>query len=100
MRISTHIHPPTSSSKRISTTGPNSWTWDVLSSGVPRAENGVLRVPDAPGWGVELNEDEALKHPYGERNFLLPVRKRLGNPASQIRTAAAAFAPHPLDLFA
>jgi len=49
--------------------GAEPWTWDVLS-GVPRVENGVLRVPDAPGWGVELNEDEALKHPYGERNFL------------------------------
>ncbi len=50
----------------------------------------MLRVPDAPGWGVELNEDEALKHPYGERNFLAPVRRGLGNPASQIRTVAAA----------
>jgi len=45
------------------------WTWDVLT-GVPRVENGYLNVPDAPGWGVELNEGEALKHPYGERNFL------------------------------
>ena len=45
------------------------WTWDVLS-GVPRVVDGYLPVPDAPGWGVELNEDEAAKHPYGERNFL------------------------------
>ena len=45
------------------------WTWDVLT-GVPRVENGYLTVPDTPGWGVELNEKEAAKHPYGEKNFL------------------------------
>ena len=45
------------------------WTWDVFQ-GVPRVENGYITVPDAPGWGVELNEEEAAKHPYGERNFL------------------------------
>jgi galactonate dehydratase len=45
------------------------WTWDVLT-GVPRVENGYLTVSNAPGWGVELNEAEALKHPYGEKNFL------------------------------
>ena len=45
------------------------WTWNVLT-GVPRVENGYLTVPDTPGFGVELNEEEALKHPYGEKNFL------------------------------
>jgi len=46
------------------------WTWDVLR-GVPRVEDdGYLTVPDTPGWGVELDESEAAKHPYGERNFL------------------------------
>ena len=45
------------------------WTWDLLS-GVPRVEKGYLTVPDTPGFGVELNEEEALKHPYGEWNFL------------------------------
>ncbi|MBT3604056.1 MAG: mandelate racemase/muconate lactonizing enzyme family protein [Candidatus Latescibacteria bacterium] len=45
------------------------WTWDLLS-GVPRVQDGYLKVPDAPGWGVELNEAEAEKHPYGEKNFL------------------------------
>jgi len=45
------------------------WTWDVLQ-GVPRVKDGYLEVSDAPGWGVELNEAEALKHPYGETNFL------------------------------
>jgi len=45
------------------------WTWDLLR-GTPRVENGYLTVSNAPGWGVELNEAEALKHPYGEKNFL------------------------------
>ena len=45
------------------------WTWDVLH-GVPRVQDGYLEVSDAPGWGVELDEAEALKHPYGERHFL------------------------------
>jgi galactonate dehydratase len=46
------------------------WTWDVLQ-GVPRVDGeGYLTVSDAPGWGVEFNEQEAAKHPYGERNFL------------------------------
>lgn len=45
------------------------WTWDVLT-GVPRVTAGYLPVPDAPGWGVELNEATAAQYPYGERNFL------------------------------
>ena len=45
------------------------WTWDLLT-GVPRVKDGCLVVPNAPGWGVELNEDEAARHPYSEKNFL------------------------------
>lgn len=45
------------------------WTWDLLI-GVPRVEQGYLTVPDTPGFGVELNEEEAAKHPYSERHFL------------------------------
>lgn len=45
------------------------WTWDLLS-GVPRVKDGYLEVPHAPGWGVELNEAEVEKRPYGEKNFL------------------------------
>jgi galactonate dehydratase len=45
------------------------WTWDLLQ-GVPRVVDGYLTASDAPGWGVELNEDEVARHPYGERNFL------------------------------
>jgi galactonate dehydratase len=45
------------------------WTWDLLH-GVPRVKDGYITVPDAPGWGVELNEDEAVKHPYSDVHFL------------------------------
>ncbi len=37
------------------------WTWDLLQ-GVPRVEDGYLTVPDTPGWGVELNDEEAYKN--------------------------------------
>ena len=49
------------------------WVTEVLS-GFLRVENGYLRMPDAPGIGVELNEDEAKKHPYGRSNFLRMFR--------------------------
>ena len=49
------------------------WVPEVLS-GFLRVENGYLRMPDAPGIGVELNEDEAKKHPYGRSNFLRMFR--------------------------
>jgi len=39
-------------------------------TGVPRIKKGYLPVPDAPGFGVELNESEALEHPYGAKYFL------------------------------
>ena len=45
------------------------WTWDLLM-GTPRVVDGYLPVPQTPGWGVDLNEQEAVKHPYGEKNFL------------------------------
>lgn len=46
-----------------------SWTDDVLS-GYPKVVNGFIEPGDAPGIGVEINEQEALKHPYGDKNFL------------------------------
>jgi galactonate dehydratase len=45
------------------------WTWELLR-GAPRVEHGYLAPPDTPGWGVEINEEEASKHPYGETYFL------------------------------
>ena len=45
------------------------WAWDVVR-GVPRVANGHLEPSDAPGIGVELDEAEIAKHPYGQNNFL------------------------------
>jgi len=38
--------------------------------GVPRVKEGCLTPSDAPGVGVELDEAETAKHPYGQNNFL------------------------------
>lgn len=46
-----------------------SWTDDVLS-GYPKVVNGYIEPTDAPGIGVSINEEEAVKHPYGDKNFL------------------------------
>jgi galactonate dehydratase len=45
------------------------WSREVLTGWVT-VRDGYLEVPDAPGFGVELNEAEAAKHPYADRNFL------------------------------
>ncbi|MDD3334420.1 MAG: mandelate racemase/muconate lactonizing enzyme family protein [Eubacteriales bacterium] len=45
------------------------WTDDVLS-GYPKVVNGFIEPSDAPGIGVTINEKEAAKHPYGDKNFL------------------------------
>lgn len=38
------------------------WKDDILTY-VPEIENGALKVPSAPGWGAELNEDVIRAHP-------------------------------------
>ncbi|MCC6861590.1 MAG: mandelate racemase/muconate lactonizing enzyme family protein [Bryobacterales bacterium] len=45
------------------------WARDLMR-GVPRVRNGYLEPPDAPGLGVEFDEKEMAKHPYGSNNFL------------------------------
>ena len=45
------------------------WVTDVLQ-GFPRTANGEIEIPDGPGYGVTLNEEEAARHPYGKSNFL------------------------------
>lgn len=45
------------------------WARDVLSGAVT-VTNGYIEVPQAPGFGVELHEEEIAKHPYGNQNFL------------------------------
>ena len=38
------------------------WKDDIVTV-VPEIENGQLRVPDAPGWGTDLNEEAIRAHP-------------------------------------
>jgi galactonate dehydratase len=45
------------------------WALDLFP-GVPRVKDGYLEPPETPGIGVGLDEREALKHPYGQNNFL------------------------------
>lgn len=45
------------------------WAFDLMS-GVPRVIDGYLEPSDAPGLGVELEEAEMSKYPYGDNNFL------------------------------
>lgn len=45
------------------------WADSVMEGRIP-VRNGYLEVPDTPGLGIELREEELDKHPYGERNFL------------------------------
>jgi galactonate dehydratase len=45
------------------------WSREIMH-GVPRVKSGYLEASDASGIGVELDESEMAKHPYGENNFL------------------------------
>ncbi len=45
------------------------WARDLFP-GVPRVVDGCIEPPDASGIGVELNEEEAARHPYGEDKFI------------------------------
>jgi len=38
--------------------------------GVPPVRDGHIKPSDAPGIGVELDEEEAVRHPYGEDKFI------------------------------
>jgi galactonate dehydratase len=44
--------------------------WRDVFGGVPRVVNGYLEPSDAPGLGVEFDEKEAAKHPYGEDKMI------------------------------
>jgi mannonate dehydratase len=46
---------------------------EVITGG-PYFEDGYLKVPDAPGLGVDINEELAAKYPY-QRNYL-PIPRR------------------------
>ena len=49
--------------------------------GAPTMKNGYMHVNEAPGWGVDINEDLAKKYPLPENpGNWLPVRRRDGSP--------------------
>jgi galactonate dehydratase len=45
------------------------WSREIMT-GVPRVIDGYIDPPTGPGLGVELNEEEMAKHPYGQDNFM------------------------------
>jgi galactonate dehydratase len=45
------------------------WSREIMR-GVPRVVDGYLEPSDAPGLGVELDEAEMARHPYGQDYFL------------------------------
>jgi len=45
------------------------WAHEIMH-GVPRVKAGYLEPSDAPGLGVELDEEEMARHPYGQDYFL------------------------------
>ena len=47
--------------------------------GAPFMKNGFMHLNEAPGWGVDLNEDAARKHPLPEQpGYWEPVRRNDG----------------------
>jgi galactonate dehydratase len=45
------------------------WAFEIMQ-GVPRVTNGYLEPSNKPGLGVELDDVEMAKHPYGQNYFL------------------------------
>jgi galactonate dehydratase len=45
------------------------WARDMFP-GAPAVRDGYLEPSESPGIGVELNEEEAARHPYGEDSFI------------------------------
>ncbi|MCI0428029.1 MAG: mandelate racemase/muconate lactonizing enzyme family protein [Nitrospiraceae bacterium] len=45
------------------------WARDLFE-GLPKIVDGCFEVPDAPGLGVEVNEELVAKYPYSNRNFM------------------------------
>jgi galactonate dehydratase len=46
---------------------PDSWLEKIMDPPLSTMiKDGYLTLPEGPGWGVELNEDEIAKHPYIE----------------------------------
>jgi galactonate dehydratase len=45
------------------------WSRNFMT-GMVQLKDGYIEIPDAPGLGIELNEQEMGKYPYNERNYL------------------------------
>lgn len=45
------------------------WARDIMT-GTVEIREGYITVPEAPGLGVDLLEEEAVRHPYKDTNFL------------------------------
>lgn len=57
----------------------NEATQEVFS-GCPVLKNGYMHIHEAPGWGVDLDEEKAKKYPYPEHpGYWEPVRRRDGS---------------------
>ncbi len=47
--------------------------------GAPTMDNGYMHLNDRPGWGIDINEKAAAKHPFPEDpGTWLPIRRRDG----------------------
>ncbi|TVY07508.1 mandelate racemase/muconate lactonizing enzyme family protein [Paenibacillus cremeus] len=45
------------------------WSRRIMT-GTVQVKDGYIEIPDDPGLGVDLNEEEMSKYPYGDQNFL------------------------------
>lgn len=45
------------------------WRDDVTTH-APEVVNGHMKIPDGPGWGTELVEEELLRHPWGDKKSM------------------------------
>jgi mannonate dehydratase len=47
--------------------------------GAPTMKNGYMHLPEAPGLGIDINEEAAAKHPFPEHpGYWSPLRRRDG----------------------
>jgi galactonate dehydratase len=58
------------------------WMDKIMNPSLSKlVKDGYLQLPDGPGWGVEMNEEEILKHPYVDPNkWLADSKGRETNP--------------------
>jgi len=69
----------TAATLQLAACTPNFTILEIMSTDVPWRgditderlvyENGEIRIPDRPGLGIELREEELAKHPYEPRNL-------------------------------